>query len=359
MRFTMSTPGTFAAQILTAGAPALAAAATELMLERDARAAGQFGPDAFGAWRDNLADRVRQLAAAISVSRPGIFQDQVSWARTAFRARGLDEGALRLSLECLRDVLDAETPGPVAEAARECVGPAIESFRSAAAEPPARLTAGSAHGRIGADFLLAVLEGDRRRASRVVLDAVRAGMPARDAYMKVLAPVQQELGRMWHMNEVTVAEEHFATATTRGVMAQLQPLLEIRPPNGRTVVAASVEGNAHDLGLQMVADFLEMDGWRVIFLGASVPAGDVAVGVEIFKADLLALGVNLATQIGSLEATIRAVRSSPAAGAKILVGGFIFQQDTKLWEELGADGAARDAEEAVAVGRRLGGLAGA
>ena len=68
---------------------------------------------------------------------------------------------------------------------------------------------------------------------------------------------------MWLANEINVAEEHFASHTTKMVMAQLLPHATIQPSNGKTMLAAAVAGNQHDIGLQAVADFFEMDGWGV------------------------------------------------------------------------------------------------
>src|SRR5262249_31800717 len=136
----------------------------------------------------------------------------------------------------------------------------------------APLSADTPEGRLGASYLLALLEGDRLHASRLITDAAKAGMPVSHNYLCVLWPLLKELGRMWELAEIDVAEEHFATATTGMVMAQLYPYLERKKSNGRTVVAATVEGNQHELGVRMVADFFEMAGWRAVYLGSGVPA---------------------------------------------------------------------------------------
>ena len=69
--------------------------------------------------------------------------------------------------------------------------------------------------------LLALLEGDRRRARELVFAANGMELSIPRKYLEVLLPAQSEIGRMWLANEITVAEEHFATATTRSAMAQL------------------------------------------------------------------------------------------------------------------------------------------
>jgi MerR family transcriptional regulator, light-induced transcriptional regulator len=154
-----------------------------------------------------------------------------------------------------------------------------------------------------------------------------------------------------------VAEEHFATATTRLVMARLNSNAACRPANGKTLIAAAVAGNQHDLGVQMVADLFEMDGWRVVQLGANVPAEDLAQAVEFYSANLVALSLSLATQLPTLQEAVSAIRARQrGATVKILVGGCGLGTSGELLKSSGVDGFAADAREAVACGNALVGL---
>jgi methanogenic corrinoid protein MtbC1 len=191
----------------------------------------------------------------------------------------------------------------------------------------------------------------------LILDALEKGHNARDLYLQVLLPAQEEVGRMWLANDINVAEEHFASQTTKMVMAQLLPRATSQPPNGKTMLAAAVAGNQHDIGLQVVADFFELDGWRTVLLGANVPARDLVQAVDGFAADLLGISVSQPTQFEAVKATIQAVRDDPrAAEVKILLGGRAFTDPDELPKELGADGFAAHPAEAVALGRQLVGL---
>jgi methanogenic corrinoid protein MtbC1 len=208
-------------------------------------------------------------------------------------------------------------------------------------------------------YLAAILEGDRRRAASIIIDAAQGkggapAMPVRDLYLEVLLPAQVELGRMWHLNEATVAEEHFATATTVMVISQLFPMLPFAPRNGLVAVAASVEGNAHDVGIRVLADLLESEGWRVVYLGASVPGDDLAQAVDMFGADLLALSAGLGCQLPTLAGTVERVRSASVRGrsVKILVGGGGFAgtpeaEIAPLWRSFGADGYAAGIDDGL------------
>jgi MerR family transcriptional regulator, light-induced transcriptional regulator len=162
---------------------------------------------------------------------------------------------------------------------------------------------------------------------------------------------------MWVLGEINVAEEHFATATTRLVMAQLQARTLGRPANGKTVVAAAVAGNQHDLGIQMVADLFEAGGWRAIQLGANVPGEDLAQAVEFYNADLVALAFAMPNQLPALKDAISAIRASQfGTRVKIIVGGSLMPDATEIVKACGADGFANDALDAISLGNAMVGL---
>jgi methanogenic corrinoid protein MtbC1 len=189
------------------------------------------------------------------------------------------------------------------------------------------------------------------------MDAARAGHSVPDLYLKVLLPALEEAGRMWQEDEINVAEEHFATATTKRIMSQLRSRARMRAPNGKTLLASAVAGNHHDVGLQAVADFFEMDGWRAIQLGSDVPVRDLVEAVEFYRADLLGLSVSLRTQLATLRQTIEAVRGGERrAAVRILVGGRALAGASDLAAEFGADGYAPDPSQAVALGNALVGI---
>jgi methanogenic corrinoid protein MtbC1 len=191
----------------------------------------------------------------------------------------------------------------------------------------------------------------------MIREAASNGKSMSELYLGVLAPAQREIGRMWINDEINIADEHFVTTTTKVVMAQLCAQNQARRHHGKTVVAAAVRDNHHDVGLQMVADTFEADGWRTISLGANVPPNDLVQAAEAFAADLLLLSAALGRHLPALRDTIRSVRQhDPTRSTKILVGGTGFMGFADLAQRYGADGYAADASDALASGKRLLGL---
>lgn len=310
---------------------------------------GRVGGMAKSTWSGALRARLEELTAAVAAGRPDLFASQLAWAHHAFRARGLRPTDLALGLESLRSAIFATLP----ESEIAAVLPALEAGRAALAnpspEPPAQITASTPRGLLAARLLCHILEGDRRAACAVIADAVHDGaLTVPEAYTHVFAPALREMGRMWQLGEVNVAEEHFATATVLQAMSQILPLWARKPANGKTVLAAAVDGNTHEVGVRMTADFFEAAGWRAIYLGPSVPAEDLACAIDDYAADVVCLGVTLPSHLQSLRDTIRTLRALATRKPPIIAGGPALAGDHALACELGADALASTPDDAIA-----------
>ena len=326
--------------------------------EADPTLAHRYGPRWRGHWVDDLHTRLLMLAQAVAFNRAELFTANVGWSRAAFHAREVGPDDLRNSVNAMRAVLADELPEAAAAPALACVDAALagplESPAPTLAPPPA-VSPDLPHGRLALRYLEALLEGDRRRAEGLVLEAAAsAAVSVADLYLHVLAPAMTEVGNMWHMNEITVADEHFAMMVTESLMARLRPYFPDVPATGHTMIATSISGDQHALGVRMVADFFEMAGWNAVCLGASTPADDVLEYLAHRDADLLAVSVTNPLFLRALAELIETIRAiDNLAHTPVMVGGGPFLAIPDLWRDVGADGSARSAREAVEIAARL------
>ncbi len=343
------------AESLRARAPELAEALARRLIADHPGLESRYAPLPVDKWSEHYLGRLCDLAAAIDADSPPVFAAQVGWAKAAFSARGVPISDLSACLETLAAVLPAELDPSDAGLIHTFLAAGREVLHTPPETPCPALSVCTPQGRLGGEYLLALFEGDRLRAASIVLDAVKNGLSVQDAYLNVFAPVQREVGRMWHLGEISVAEEHFATATTQIVMSQVAMLAVRRPPNGFSVLAASPELNSHELGIRIVADFFEFAGWRVIFLGCNIPAADIARAAIEFNVDLVALSAMLPTHLCPIEDAIRQIRELCAGSPRprIIVGGKGFECCPSVWKNIGADGCAMDAISAVQLGASL------
>lgn len=207
---------------------------------------------------------------------------------------------------------------------------------------------------LAAAYLDALLVGERHRASQLVLDAVEEGTSVKEIYLNVFQPCQREIGRLWQRNEVSVAEEHYVTAATQLIMSQLYPRIFSARKTGRRLVATCVGGELHEIGVRMVADFFEMEGWDTYYLGANTPTDSVLETLESRQPDLLGISATITFNLDGVIDLVRKVRSADIGdGLHILVGGRPFNQAKGLWERVGADAYALDAQEAIQKAEEL------
>jgi methanogenic corrinoid protein MtbC1 len=203
------------------------------------------------------------------------------------------------------------------------------------------------------EYMHALREGDRRAAFRVIDEAHARGLALDAIYMGVFQPALREIGRLWQENAITVADEHLATAITQAAMARLYEQVATWDGSARrSLVAACVDTERHEVGLRMLCDLLECEGWDTTYLGATVPVESLLAMVRQRRPDVLALSAALPPHLPRLRDTIRAVRTALGpAGADgaplIVVGGRPFVDDPSLGARLGADLTAPDAATAV------------
>ena len=156
-----------------------------------------------------------------------------------------------------------------------CCGLGQEGFMAGRAGAERLLQAAEQTGlqaEIAARYLEALLAGDRDAAVRTAFDdGVARGLSVPDLYVGVIQTAQHRIGELWQANRLTVAHEHVATAISQLVMALAYPVLPRQPRNGKPALVACVDDELHDLGARMVADFFEMAGFDVRYLGANLP----------------------------------------------------------------------------------------
>jgi methanogenic corrinoid protein MtbC1 len=206
------------------------------------------------------------------------------------------------------------------------------------------------------EYLDLLLAGEREEASKLIHGAVKEGHGVGEIYRTVFERTLQEVGFMWMQNRVDVAMEHYFSASTQLIMSQLYPYITgaSRDKKEAVCLAIAVCGEFHDIGARMVADFMEMDGWKTFFLGNNLCNEDIVKAAVNHKPDVLALSATMFFNVESIARAIRAIRAVDGLGdTVILVGGRPFNQDPELWRKVDADGFALSAEEAVELANRL------
>jgi methanogenic corrinoid protein MtbC1 len=311
----------------------------------------RFGEAGLAAARRDSAFHLDYLEAALKYGDNLLFSTYVDWLGRLFVGLGFPDDKLKLTLTALRDSLVDILPAATAEPAVAIVD---RSLRADAEARVSEIGQSSPLGSTAEAYLQALLAGDRAGASAQVLELVQGGTPIKSLYLDIFQSVQWEIGRLWLEGKISVGQEHFCTAATQAIMSLLYPAIFASPRIGKTMVAAGVGGELHELGIRMVADLFELEGWDSYYLGTNMPPAGIVAAIRERKAPILCLSVTMTYNLPALEEVLRQLRSAfPDGGVKVMVGGGPFNIAEGLWRRVGADGYAPDAESVVETAAKL------
>lgn len=199
-------------------------------------------------------------------------------------------------------------------------------------------------------YLTLLIEGNREKAYEHIFNLVQSGMAVRAVYATIFEPCLKEIGRQWEVDKIDVSLEHYFSKATESLMAQLYPHIPKPKKKKGTAVLVAAGGELHEIGIKMVADYLEEAGWEVDYLGVYTPTTNLVMAIERRNADILAITASMSFNVDAAANMIRHIHSSISRkkrAIRIMVGGMAFNLDKGLWKRVGADGCARSAEEAA------------
>lgn len=313
----------------------------------------RFGPSGMMRTRQDSLYHLRYLAQSVALSSPLLFMNYIVWLKVLLAQYKITGEDLRINLNLIKEAISEQIESPEKELILSYLDMGIYQARGEETSP-SFMDQESPYFREAQRYLAFLLAGERRKASEYVLALHDEGMLISDIYLHLFQTSQYEIGRLWQMGHITVAQEHYCTACTQSIISQLYPRWIKAPQGNRTLVAVGVGEELHEIGLRMLADFFEMEGWNTYYLGSNMPASGLIRYLKEQPADLLAISVTMTFHVSLVQSLIDSIRSdTEIGGIKIMVGGMPFNIDKELWRTVGADGYAPDAESALTVGARL------
>ncbi|MDI6831937.1 MAG: corrinoid protein [Actinomycetota bacterium] len=206
------------------------------------------------------------------------------------------------------------------------------------------------------DLRQAISEGDEIRAGEVVSRALEEGASAKEILERGAVPGIYEAGRLWQEGTYFLPDIILATEAYKEALKRIEPLLASGDVSykGR-VVMGSVEGDAHDIGKNIVVALLRSASYEVIDLGVDVPLPRFVDKARELEADVLGMGAYMTTTMRGMEEVLRMLEEAGLREkVKAIVGGAAVTREYA--EHIGADGYADNAAEAVELVDRLMGV---
>ncbi len=191
----------------------------------------------------------------------------------------------------------------------------------------------------------AIVKGMGDRARELTLTLLES-TPALDIVKEQIIPALNKVGKGFEEKTVYLPSLLMAAEAAKAAFEPISAALAASPDKSErlTVIMATVKGDIHDIGKNIVCLLLENYGFKVVDLGRDVAPEAILEACEKYHAPIVGLSALMTTTVPSMEETIKLLRKN-APWSRIIVGGAVLTEDYAM--TIGADKYAEDAMEAV------------
>lgn len=198
----------------------------------------------------------------------------------------------------------------------------------------------------------AVLKGNKDGIVDIVKKELSKGVKPGEILDGLLIPAINEVGVLFDKQKYFLPQLISSANTMEQAVEYLEPLLKEGGSQEKmpTIIIATVEGDIHDIGKNLVALMLRNYGYDVIDLGKDVPADEIIAAAKEHDASIIVLSALMTTTMMRMKDTI-ALKKKENLDVKVMIGGAVTTQS--FADEIGADGYSTDAADAVRLAKKL------
>ncbi len=199
-----------------------------------------------------------------------------------------------------------------------------------------------------------VLQGEMEEIVPLLLEAINERIAPKELVDNYLIPAITRVGELYDQKEYFLPQLIQSAETMQNAFNFLEPYLaedkDASAKTGISIVLATVKGDIHDIGKNIVGLMLRNYGFNVLDLGKNVRSEDIVARAKETGAAIIGLSALMTTTMIEMKNVIKIAREE-GLNCKFMVGGAVV--DDKFATEIGADGYARDAYEAVKLAKKL------
>ena len=140
-----------------------------------------------------------------------------------------------------------------------------------------------------------LIAGDENGSVTLLEDAQSGGADLMEVYLELIGPALVTIGQQWQTGQLSIADEHVASATALRVVSRLGSRMASRGRSRGTIILATIPNDYHSLPTAMLRDLLRYRGFDVVDLGANTPADSIVERSNVVGDDLLAVGLASST----------------------------------------------------------------
>ncbi len=213
----------------------------------------------------------------------------------------------------------------------------------------AEQTVSSGNDTIG-EIKQAVIDGEKERITALVQAALDQAIMPQTIINDALTSAMNEIGELFGQGKCFLPQVMLSAETMRAAFDILKIRLPQEATQQKTVVLATVKGDIHDLGKNIVAVLLANNGFNVVDIGKDVPAEDIVAAAAKHQADIIGLCALMTTTMPQIDHSIKLLKQAGNT-AQVIVGGAVMTEEYA--RQAGADGYASDGIAAVLLAKKM------
>ena len=291
---------------------------------------------------DNHRNHVLFMANVLRYNQFGLLLKVSIWAYRSYHQHGFSYDYFRLALSCwqetMRDILPAQAAKLIVPL-YQWLADRHQDLVDCAEDTQVALFSLQEDGdELQEVFLEFILHGNEKACLGLMDELIATPGDLCGFYIHILQPCLKRIGELWERGQISVALEHMASAIIHRLISCQYARHVMTPQTKGTAVIAAAQNELHDIGARIVSDILEMEGWKVYFVGANTPNRELMKLIRDVRPDLLGISVVVPIHLLHVEELIRQIRADATLSRmNIMVGGPAFVISENLWRQIGAD----------------------
>lgn len=169
-------------------------------------------------------------------------------------------------------------------------------------------------------YLSSLLDGDKTTCCEIVKQLLDEGISLKDLYVNLFQKSMSGIGRKWNKNEISISTEHIASQITGHLMSYAFESYPKAQQVNKTVLLFCIDKELHELGIKMVSDIFEINGWRSYYLGTNNSTRCILTAIKEKRPDVIGISFNFYMNISKLIETVGLIEKE-FTSLKIIIGG--------------------------------------
>ena len=202
-------------------------------------------------------------------------------------------------------------------------------------------------------YLAFMTDRQARIGEKWIRDQLAAGLSLREVYLDILWKANELVCQRTAIEQMSLLQERYFADQTRSTMSRLNPWGHLEMTRQKSMISVSMGEEWPGIGLRILTDFFELEGWESYYLGGKIPDPGILSALTDWQVDLVLLAVPTTLQVNRAKELIEKMRSPGGPSVSIMVFGEPCLKDPDLWQKMGADGMVSGPDAGVELARKL------